>query len=146
MPALRDGTADYGVCIHEGRFTWAQQGLTRIADLGELWEAKTGVPLPLGGILGRTDLPAELLERIGRTIGDSVRFGLAHRDETLPTMRRYAQEFDDEVLMSHVDLYVNDWTVDLGPVGAAALAKLDELSRAAGLIPNDLPPLKILID
>lgn len=146
MPALRDGTADYGVCIHEGRFTWAQQGLTRIADLGELWEAKTGVPLPLGGILGRTDLPAELLQRIGRTIGDSVRYGLEHRDETLSTMRRYAQEFDDEVLMSHVDLYVNDWTVDLGPVGAAALAKLDALSRAAGLIPSDRPPLKILTD
>jgi 1,4-dihydroxy-6-naphthoate synthase len=134
-PALLDGRADYGVCIHEGRFTYQQQGLRLVEDLGERWERETGVPLPLGGILGRRDLGAATLSRLGRLIEASVRMALGQRGEALPTMQQYAQEFSPEVLWAHVDLYVNRWTERLGAEGERALAVLAERAVALGLVP-----------
>ena len=131
MPRLTVGTADFGVCIHEGRFTWQSHGLALVEDLGTRWETETGCPLPLGGIVASRRLPAATISAVQRVIHDSLALALRDRDAPLPTMRAQAQEFDDRVLMQHVDLYVNDWTVDLGPTGAKAL---DELSaRAASL-------------
>jgi 1,4-dihydroxy-6-naphthoate synthase len=144
MPQLRRGRADFGVCIHEGRFTWQEQGLARVEDLGTRWEQETEQPLPLGGILGRLDLPAPLLSEAQRVIAESIAYGLEHRQETLETMRRYAQEFSDEVLFSHVDLYVNQWTEDLGDEGVAALQHLYRRAVAAGVVPADQPPLRLL--
>jgi 1,4-dihydroxy-6-naphthoate synthase len=134
-PALLDGRADYGVCIHEGRFTYQQQGLRLVEDLGERWERETNAPLPLGGILGRRDLGAETLSRLGRLIEASVRMALGQRGEALSTMQRYAQEFSPEVLWAHVDLYVNRWTERLGAEGERALAILAERAVALGLVP-----------
>lgn len=133
-PALMAGEADYGVCIHEGRFTFQQQGLGLVEDLGQRWERETGSPLPLGGILGRLDLGAEVLGRISRVIQASVRASLDSRERALPIMRRYAQEFDDQVLWSHVDLYVNRWTEDLGEVGLEALLELERRATHLGLV------------
>jgi len=131
MPRLQARTADFGVCIHEGRFTWQAQGLALVADLGTRWESETGSPLPLGGILARRRLPAATIAAVQRVIHDSLMLARRDRAVPLPTMRQHAQEFDDHVLMQHVDLYVNDWTLDLGATGAQAL---DELSaRAASL-------------
>lgn len=131
MPRLQARTADFGVCIHEGRFTWQAQGLTLVEDLGTRWESETGSPLPLGGILARRRLPAATIAAVQRVIHDSLMLARRDRAAPLPTMRQHAQEFDDHVLMQHVDLYVNDWTLDLGATGARAL---DELSaRAASL-------------
>lgn len=121
MPALQNGTADFGICIHEGRFTWQQHGLSLVEDLGLRWENTTGLPLPLGGIVGRKSLGPQTLIRMQKVIRRSIEFGLAHRDQTVPTMRKYAQELSDDVLFAHVDLYVNDWTVHLGQQGRAAL-------------------------
>ena len=134
-PALLDGRADYGVCIHEGRFTYQQQGLGLVEDLGQRWERETGSPLPLGGILGRRALGADVLGRLGRLIEASVRMAMAHRGEALATMQRYAQEFSPEVLWAHVDLYVNRWTERLGDEGARALAVLAERAVGLGLVP-----------
>ena len=128
MPALQGGQADYGVCIHEGRFTWQQSGLDCIADLGQWWETTTGSALPLGGIVARRSLDDELLASVQRVIRTSIEYGLKHRDETLPTMRQYATEFGDDVLFAHVDLYVNDYTVDLGDAGCEALRVLSEMA------------------
>jgi len=133
MPMLRAGQAQFGVCIHEGRFTWQQQGLGLVADLGTRWEAETRCPLPLGGIVASRRLPAETIAAVQRVIHDSLRFALADRAAPLPTMRAHAQEFDDRVLMQHVDLYVNEWTVDLGAVGIHALDELSARAAAAGL-------------
>ncbi|MEZ6105367.1 MAG: 1,4-dihydroxy-6-naphthoate synthase [Pirellulaceae bacterium] len=144
MPSLQAGTADYGVCIHEGRFTWQEQGLHRVEDLGERWEQATNSPLPLGGILGRLSLDRDTLDRVQQVIHESVRYGLDHRDETLPTMRHYAQEFNDDVLFAHVDLYVNDWTVDLGESGERALAELRARAITVGLVPETSPALQLL--
>jgi 1,4-dihydroxy-6-naphthoate synthase len=134
MPRLSAGTADFGVCIHEGRFTWQDQGLALVEDLGTRWERETGCPLPLGGLVADRTLSESTLSRVAEVIRDSLQVALNDPSSALPTMRRYAQEFDDEVLMKHVDLYVNDWTVDLGETGAGALAKLNEKATSAGIL------------
>jgi 1,4-dihydroxy-6-naphthoate synthase len=134
MPALQNGTADFGVCIHEGRFTWQEQNLALVEDLGTRWERETESPLPLGGIVARRSLGDDVIAKVQAVIHDSIRYALARRDEPLVTMRRYAQEFDDDVLMRHVDLYVNDWTIHLGTVGTAALAKLGQKAQSVGII------------
>ncbi len=133
MPRLEARTADFGVCIHEGRFTWQQHGLGLVEDLGTRWEQVTGCPLPLGGIVASSRLPAETIQAVQRVIHDSLQFALADRQAALPTMRKYAQEFDDHVLMQHVDLYVNEWTLDLGAEGARALDELSARAASIGL-------------
>jgi 1,4-dihydroxy-6-naphthoate synthase len=144
MPALQQGTADFGVCIHEGRFTWKEQGLANFEDLGTTWEERTGTPLPLGGILARHVLGPETLRTVQAVIRDSLEYGLAHRAETAETMRQYAQELDEAVMYAHVDLYVNDWTVELGPTGRQALARLSAEAARAGILPAGLRPLEVV--
>ncbi len=134
MPRLVQGQADFGVCIHEGRFTWQRQGLGLVEDLGTRWEQETNLPLPLGGILARRCLPSDVIQRTHAVIRDSIDFAIGNPAAALPTMRKYAQEFDDEVLMQHVHLYVNAWTRDLGKDGRRSLAELSKRAIAAGLI------------
>ena len=136
MPALEAGAADLGVCIHEGRFTFAERGLHRVADLGERWEAATGAPLPLGGIFARRALATGVLRRAQAAIAASLDAARADPASALPCMRRYAQEQTDEVIRAHVDLYVNEHTRDLGPEGRAEITALAE--RAGK------PPLTVL--
>lgn len=133
MPALERREADFGVCIHEGRFTWEQAGLSLVEDLGTRWETVTGCPLPLGGIVARRSLPPHTIADIQAVIHDSLNLALAKPDIALPTMRKYAQEFDDDVLQKHVELYVNDWTVDLGETGRRALDELCHRACDAGI-------------
>ncbi len=135
MPRLQQRQADFGVCIHEGRFTWKQAGLSLVEDLGTRWEQQTGCPLPLGGLLARRTLPGDVMVRVRDAIRDSILTAQDDPDGALPTMRRCAQEFDDVVLMQHVDLYVNEWTIDLGSVGQKALQELSRQAVSAGLAP-----------
>ncbi len=136
MPALQRRSADFGVCILEGRFTWQQAGLHLVEDLGTRWEAETQCPLPLGGILADRGLGDDILGRVQSTIQDSLMMARQNPETALPTMQKYAQEFDDFVLWQHVDLYVNDWTVDLGDVGAKALEELSRRAQRIGLVPS----------
>ncbi len=133
MPRLREKSADFGVCIHEGRFTWEEQGLSLVEDLGSRWEAETQCPLPLGGIVASRRLDRETIALVQEVIHDSLRFALDHREAPLPTMRHHAQEFDDRVLMQHVDLYVNQWTESLGDEGRRALDELSARAASVGL-------------
>ena len=133
MPRLAAGTADFGVCIHEGRFTWQTQGLHLVEDLGTRWETETGSPLPLGGIVAARRLPGDVIAAVQSVIHDSLAFALADRAAALPTMREHAQEFADDVLMQHVDLYVNDWTLDLGAIGRRAIDALSARAAAIGI-------------
>jgi 1,4-dihydroxy-6-naphthoate synthase len=144
MPALQERRAGFGVCIHEGRFTWQEQGLSLVEDLGTRWETVTGQPLPLGGILIRLDLEKEMQQQVHRAIADSIQYGLSYRQETLSTMRKYAQEFSDEVLFQHVDLYVNRWTVELGEQGELALRELYHRGVAAGVVLEGSDPLQVV--
>ena len=139
MPRLQANppAADFGVCIHEGRFTWEEQGLHLVEDLGTRWEQETDSPLPLGGILARRNLSADTLKRVQQSIQESIEYGMANREATLPTMKKHAQELDDAVVMAHVDLYVNEWTVDLRPV-ENALTVLSKMARRLGIANRDL--------
>lgn len=143
MPDLTHGTADFGVCIHEGRFTWQNEGLGLVEDLGTRWERETSCPLPLGGIVARRSLAPDIIATVQAVVHDSLKLALSNRRLPLPTMRKYAQEFDDAILMKHVDLYVNDWTVELGNIGKNALQQLSQRAHAVGLIPADSPALEI---
>ncbi|PIE21967.1 MAG: hypothetical protein CSA62_14960 [Planctomycetota bacterium] len=134
MPALQRGEADYGVVIHEGRFTFEGLGLCLAQDLGASWEESTQAPLPLGGILGRRLLGPERLHGMSQAIRDSLAAAREHPAGSLALMRRHAQEFDDEVLEEHVRLYVNESTEELGTAGRRALELLQERARAVGLL------------
>lgn len=144
MPDLKARRADFGVCIHEGRFTWQNEGLGLVEDLGTRWERETSCPLPLGGIMARRKLGSEILGKVQAVIHDSLTLALKNPDIALPTMRTYAQEFDDTVLMKHVELYVNDWTVDLGTVGSNALKELGRRAQSVGLVPEGMQPLEVM--
>ena len=133
MPRLAAGTADFGVCIHEGRFTYQAHGLHLVEDLGARWENETSSPLPLGGIVASRRLPADAIAAVQRAIHESLALALADPAAPLPTMRAHAQEFADDVLMRHVELYVNDWTLDLGTTGRRALAEFSARAAAVGL-------------
>lgn len=133
MPALVAGRADFGVCIHEGRFTWQRHGLSLVEDLGTRWEAETACPLPLGGIVASRRLDTETIAAVQGVIHDSLRLALADPASALPTMRAHAREREDDVIMRHVDLYVNEWTVDLGATGRRALEEFSARATAVGL-------------
>lgn len=143
MPALETGAADFGVCIHEGRFTWQAHGLALVEDLGTVWERETSAPLPLGGILARHSLGDEIIRRVIDVLRDSLAYAVAHRDDTVPTMRRHAQELTDGVLFKHVDLYVNEWTTDLGNSGRVALQMLSRQAERVGVLPRGAPPVTV---
>jgi 1,4-dihydroxy-6-naphthoate synthase len=145
MPALKQHKADFGMCIHEGRFTWEQHGLGLVEDLGTRWEAETSSPLPLGGIVARRCLPFNVLATIQAVIRDSLECALADPEATFPTMRKYAQEFDDDVLMKHVELYVNDWTLDLRDTGRDALAQLSERAQTIGLVSKENMKIEVFV-
>ena len=133
--AVLDGRFDAGLIIHENRFTYAARGLKRIVDLGEFWEAETGAPIPLGGIVVRRSLPDGVQHAVNRVVRRSVEYAFAHRADSLPFVRAHAQEMSDEVMYQHIDLYVNEYSVDLGDKGRHAVQVLFERARSTGIIP-----------
>lgn len=134
--AVLDGRFDAGLIIHENRFTYEDKGLKKIIDLGEFWESETGAPIPLGGIVVSRRLPAEVRERVNRVMRRSVEYAFANRDASLPFVRAHAQAMSDEVMYKHIDLYVNDYSVDLGVDGRRAVEVLFDRARASGVIPG----------
>jgi len=132
MPAVRDGKVDAGLVIHEARFTYGNYGLTSIVDLGEWWEADTGLPIPLGAILAKRGLDIEALTRVVRS---SVEYAFANPSASKAYVAEHAQEMDPDVQARHIALYVNDFSVDLGTDGYAAITGLLTRAAAAGLVP-----------
>ena len=135
-PAVLNDEYDAGLLIHENRFTYEARGLKKIVDLGEFWESETGAPIPLGGIVVNRSLPEEIKQRVNRVLRRSVEYAFAHRTASLPFVREHAQEMSDEVMYRHIDLYVNEYSVDLGAEGRRAVELLFERARAAGIIPE----------
>jgi 1,4-dihydroxy-6-naphthoate synthase len=119
-----NGTVDLGVIIHENRFTYHERGLHKVMDLGEHWEQSTGLPIPLGGIVVKRSLDDELQQKIDRVLRRSVEFALNHPAESMGYVSLHAQEMDPRVMQQHIQLYVNDYTVDFGAKGEAAIKKL----------------------
>jgi len=133
--AVLEGRFDAGLIIHENRFTYAAKGLRKIVDLGEFWEGETGAPIPLGGIVVRRSLPDRVKQAVNRVVRRSVEYAFAHRTASLPFVREHAQEMSEAVMYQHIDLYVNEYSVDLGPDGRRAVELLFEKARALGVIP-----------
>ena len=133
--ALLRGDFDAGLIIHENRFTYEGKGLRKIVDLGEYWEHETGAPIPLGGIVVNRSLPGEVKQAVNRVLRRSVEHAFAHRADSLPFVRAHAQEMSEDVMYRHIDLYVNDYSVDLGAEGRRAVQLLFERANAAGIIP-----------
>ena len=130
---LRD-EFDAGLIIHENRFTYEAKGLKKIIDLGEFWEGETGSPIPLGGIVVRRSLTDDVKRAVNRVLRRSVEYAFAHRDASLPYVREHAQEMSEEVMYRHIDLYVNEYSVDLGSEGRRAVQLLFDRAQAAGII------------
>jgi len=134
-PALLRGDVDAGVIIHENRFTYQSKGLKKVIDLGEFWETETGSPIPLGGIVIRRSLPDDVKHRVNRVLRRSVEYAFANRSASLPYVRAHAQEMNEEVMYKHIDLYVNEYSIDLGAEGRRAVETLFDRARGAGIIP-----------
>ncbi len=137
-PAVACERYDAGLIIHENRFTYEQKGLKKIIDLGEFWEGETGAPIPLGGIVIRRSLPDEVKRAVNRVVRRSVEYAFAHPQASLPFVRQHAQEMSEDVMYRHIDLYVNEYSVDLGPDGRRAV----ELLFARGLATGTVPAVK----
>lgn len=130
---LRD-EVDAGVIIHESRFTYERKGLLKIADLGEAYENLTHCPIPLGGIIAQKKLGKETLEKLNRVMHRSVAYAMENPGTVMDFVRCNAQEMEVEVMMKHIHLYVNKYTLDLGPDGKKAIARLFELAHETGMI------------
>jgi len=138
MPAVRDGTADAGLVIHESRFTYPSYGLTCLQDLGDWWEAETGLPIPLGAIVARRGLD---LEAVTAAVRASVEHAWRDPSASAGFVAEHAQEMDPAVCRQHIDLYVNAFTRDLGTDGRAAVEALLGRAVEAGLVPPLRGPL-----
>lgn len=135
-PRVLDGSYDAGLIIHENRFTYESKGLKKIIDLGEYWEQETGAPIPLGGIVIRRSLPEDVKRRVNRVLRRSVEYAFANRSASLPYVREHAQEMSEDVMYRHIDLYVNQYSIDLGAEGRRAVEVLFDRAGATGLIPE----------
>ena len=132
---IQRGEFAAGVIIHEGRFTYRDYGLHEVVDLGAWWEESQGLPIPLGGILVRRELQSEVAETVEDAIRRSLRFARQNSEEIWPYIRTHAQEMDDEVIAQHIDLYVNEYSLNLGEEGRVAIRKLLELAHERELVP-----------
>jgi 1,4-dihydroxy-6-naphthoate synthase len=127
--AVLEGRFDTGVIIHENRFTYAEKGLTKLADLGDIWESQTNLPIPLGGILSRRKFELEINKKINRVIHRSLTYAFKHLNEELPAfVSENAQEMNEDVMRKHIALYVNEFSLGLGSHGKNAVIKLLETS------------------
>ena len=124
LGAVERGDVRAGLIIHESRFTYADHGLVRVADLGEWWETDTGMPLPLATICVRRDVAPELRDRAERALRQSVQHAFAHPDASTAWVAEHAQELSADVCRRHIELYVNEFTLDLGDEGARAIDAL----------------------
>jgi 1,4-dihydroxy-6-naphthoate synthase len=122
--AVLQEQVDLGVIIHENRFTYQQKGLVKICDLGEVWEQKQGAAIPLGGIAARRSFSANLIAKVEALIRKSLTYSFSHYPALSSYVTQHAQEMEEGVMRQHIELYVNNYTMDLGEQGKAAVAKL----------------------
>jgi 1,4-dihydroxy-6-naphthoate synthase len=133
MGAVERGEADAGLIIHEGRFTYASHGLREMLDLGAWWERETGLPIPLGAIAAKKSLGDDAIKEVEDAVRRSLLYARGHHQECMPYVRGLAQELSDDVINAHIDLYVNDFTLDPGLEGGEAVKILFERAAACGV-------------
>jgi 1,4-dihydroxy-6-naphthoate synthase len=136
VQAVADGIADAGLIIHESRFTYQDEGLANVIDLGDWWESQTGMPIPLGAILVRRDLDDASAANVNDAIVRSLRFARDNDSAVMKYVREHATEMQEEVMRKHIDLYVNEFSEDVGEQGIAAVNELFTRAHAARIIPE----------
>jgi 1,4-dihydroxy-6-naphthoate synthase len=132
--AVVNEAADAGLIIHESRFTYADKGLFAIADLGELWHRETGLPIPLGAIAVKRAMDESVQMDINRMVRQSVEFALANPSRAMPFVQQHAWEMDEAVMLQHINLYVNEFSIDPGDAGRHAAEVL-----LKGVYPPGIP-------
>ncbi|HET9392309.1 MAG TPA: 1,4-dihydroxy-6-naphthoate synthase [Candidatus Rubrimentiphilum sp.] len=135
IESVASGTADAGLIIHESRFTYKESDLVSIADLGEWWEAETQLPVPLGAILIREDL-AERAPELNEAIRRSLGYARENEKDVMKYVREHADEMDETIMRKHIELYVNEFTDEVGDEGIAAVSELFKRARAQKIIPE----------
>ena len=138
MDAVERGEVDAGVIIHEGRFVYAERGFQCLEDLGQWWEHTTQLPIPLGCIAAKKSLGAGKITEIEQELRESIQLAFENPDLVTDYVRENAQELEDVVVREHISTYVNDFSVDLGKEGHFAIAKLEQLACAAGIVSEGL--------
>lgn len=131
---LDQGYADLGLVIHETRFTYKQNGFNKISDLGQEWESSTGLPIPLGGIVASRSLDTEVINQLSKAIYESIKYAYANEEEVLAYCKEYAQEMRSDVMKSHIDLYVNQYSKNLGEKGRQTIIYMLQKMTESGLI------------
>lgn len=140
--SVLQGDVDLGVIIHENRFTYQQKGLVKIADLGDVWEQKQAVAIPLGGIAAKRSLTPQIRTAVETLIRKSLTWSFAHYPSLSPYITQHAQEMDEAVMRQHIELYVNNYTTDLGAAGKTAVEALyDVYCKQQHLDASAAPPL-----
>ncbi len=129
------GEQDAGLLIHESRFTYEKKGLTAIEDLGSLWEKTQHMPIPLGGIAIKRDIPKEVSRKVNELIRKSIVFAIENPDIVASSIRAYAQEKDDSIIKQHIGMFVNDFSLSLGEKGRGSIKQLFDLAYEKGMIP-----------
>lgn len=134
MDAVVKGEADAGLIIHEGRFTYHSYGLKKIIDLGKWWEKNTGLPLPLGCIIAKRSLGMDIIKKIESIIKKSIEYSLNNRNESRSYIKQYSQELEEKVIEQHINLYVNEYSLDIKEEGLSAVKELFRRAELAGLL------------
>lgn len=133
-PAVLTETVDAGLIIHENRFTYAEKGLVKLLDLGSFWEETTGLPIPLGGIVIKRDLDPNIQDKVNRVLRRSVAYARKQPTDSRDFVKQYAQEMNERVMYQHIQLYVNDFTENLGEKGRLAVKTLFKMAHTKGII------------
>jgi 1,4-dihydroxy-6-naphthoate synthase len=134
--AVLTNEVDAGLIIHENRFTYQEKGLQKVIDLGEYWENTTGQLIPLGGIIIKRGLPKEIIHKVNRLIRKSIEYAFENPESSLAYMQENAQEMDETIMMQHVELYVNKYSIDLGCEGKEAITQMFNLAQEKRIIPK----------
>lgn len=137
--AVLTGKVDAGVIIHENRFTYQDKGLQKIMDLGEYWEETIKVPIPLGGIIIKRSFDVGVQQKIDKLIRKSVEYAFAHYPQLTDYVRKHSQEMNETVMRQHIDLYVNNYSIDLGEEGKKAVLKLLDVYHRLNSSDTKLP-------
>ena len=132
--ALINEEIDLGLIIHENRFTYAAKGLHKVIDLGSFWEQKTGSAIPLGGIVMSRKYDKETINKVNRIMARSVEFAMKNPLSSAAFVKQHAQEMEESVMVQHIQLYVNKYSLNLGVEGRKAVSTLLESAVAQGLI------------
>lgn len=136
-----DGTYDAGLIIHESRFTYAQKGLHKLIDLGDWWEHTMHAAIPLGGIVIKRSFDKELCATVDAVIKDSLTYSWKHYPQLSEFVTAHAQEMEEKVMRQHIELYVNDFTTDLGTVGRQSIETLFDAAHKANLLQGGIPQI-----